>query len=182
MRLFLQFIVDKTHRKITKLTSSNISYKSVLDFLKFLEKERKNSIHTRNQRLAALHTFYNFLANKIPEMLLDAEQVAAIPKKRASPSETYFLEADEVDQIFKNLSTKGCFALRDKTILLFLYNTGARVQEAVDLRVSNLILKSPAKVHLHGKGDKWRVCPLWEQTTLLLTQLLETAKQSSLAC
>jgi len=177
LRLFLQFVTNKTHRKITKLTSSDISYKYVLDFLKFLEKERGNHIHTRNQRLAALHTFYNFLAIKTPEMLLNAEQVAAIPKKRVSPSETYFLEQDEVDQIFANLPVSGCFALRDKALLLFLYNTGARVQEVAELKVSNLILKSPEKVHLHGKGDKWRVCPLWKQTTLLLSQLLETSAQ-----
>lgn len=179
LRLFLQFIADKTRHKITKLTSSDLACKYVLDFLKFLEKERGNHVHTRNQRLAALHTFYNFLANKTPEMLLEAEQVAAIPKKRVSPSETYFLEQDEIDQIFTNLPLDGCFALRDKTLLLFLYNTGARVQEVAELRISNLILKSPAKVHLHGKGDKWRVCPLWKQTTLLLSQLLEASSQSS---
>ncbi|HBC72025.1 MAG TPA: hypothetical protein DEG23_04340 [Coxiellaceae bacterium] len=178
LRLFLQFVSSKAHHKITRLTSPDLSYKYVLDFLKFLEKERGNHIHTRNQRLAALHTFYIFLANKMPEMLLDAEQVAAIPKKRVSPSETYFLEQDEINQIFTNLPADSCFTLRDKTLLLFLYNTGARVQEVAELRVSNLVLKSPAKVHLHGKGNKWRVCPLWKQTTLLLNQLLETQSNS----
>lgn len=178
LRLFLKFVAAKTHRKIVKLTLSDLNYKYVLDFLKFLEEERGNHIQTRNQRLAVLHVFYDFLANKIPEMLLEAGQVAAIPRKRTSPSETYFLDQDEVNQIFKNLPANGRFALRDRTLLLFLYNTGSRVQEVAELRASNLILISPPKVHLHGKGDKWRICPLWEQTTLLLKQLLETSVQS----
>lgn len=71
----------------------------------------------------------------------------------------------------------GPFALRDHALLLFLYNTGARVQEAADLRVAHLDLFPQPRVRLHGKGDKWRVCPLWGKTASLLQQLLE--KQSS---
>ena len=92
------------------------------------------------------------------------QQVAAIPSKRVPPPETRFLERDEVQQLLQNVRTRGRHALRDRALLLFLYNTGARVQEAADLRAGHLNLDTHPTVRLHGKGDKWRTCPLWQQT------------------
>jgi site-specific recombinase XerD len=109
-------------------------------------------------------------------MLAQAEKITAIPTKRVPPPETFYLEKDEVDTLFGRLPTKGRFALRDRTLFLFLYNTGARVQEVADLRVSNLVLEPQPRVYLHGKGDKWRVCPLWQETASLLKQLLYQGK------
>jgi integrase/recombinase XerD len=101
--------------------------------------------------------------------------VAAIPMKRVAPPETRFLERDEVEQLLRRLPRDGRLALRDRSLLLFLYNTGARVQEAADLRAGHLDLGDHPVVRLHGKGDKWRTCPLWRQTAELLTSLLESA-------
>ena len=70
------------------------------------------------------------------------------------------------------LPVEGRHALRDRTLLVFLYNTGARVQEASDLRVSDVHFDPTPRVHLHGKGDKWRVCPLWAETATLLKKLV----------
>src|SRR5437667_5116640 len=106
-------------------------------------------------------------------MLDVAERVAAIPMKRVSPPETRFLERDEIDILFAALPARGAQALRDRALLLFLYNTGARVQEVADLRVQDLELASPARVRLHGKGDKWRTCPLWADTAQQLHRLLD---------
>ena len=80
-------------------------------------------------------------------------------------------DVDEVEALFARMPTMGPLALRDRALLLFLYNTGARVQEVADLRLANLELDR-RRVHLHGKGDKWRACPLWEQTVVLLRELL----------
>jgi integrase/recombinase XerD len=74
--------------------------------------------------------------------------------------------------LFDRLPAIGRFALRDRALLRFLYNTGARVQEVADLRVGHLMLERPFHVRLHGKGDKWRHLPLWEDTAELLTALL----------
>src|SRR6266487_34779 len=104
-------------------------------------------------------------------MLKEAQSVAAIPTKRSAPAETFFLEQDEVKSLFAALPAEGPSALRDRTLLLFLYNTGARVQEVADLRFKNLELEGQPRVHLHGKGDKWRVCQLWKETVVLLKQL-----------
>src|SRR5262249_22806052 len=93
--------------------------------------------------------------------------------KRAAPPETRFLERDEIEGLLRRLPTDGRLALRDRALVLFLYNTGARVQEAADVRVENLDLDEHPRVRLHGKGDKWRTCPLWRQTAELLEALLD---------
>ena len=172
IRLLLCFVAKDKGTKITKLNLEDLSFERVLRFLRYLEDDRANHIRTRNQRLAALHTLFDYVASREPEMLRVCQQVAAIPMKRAAPAETHFLERDEVEALFRHLSRAGRLALRDRALLLFLYNTGARVQEVADLRAGHLELGEAALVRLHGKGDKWRTCPLWRQTAELLAELL----------
>jgi site-specific recombinase XerD len=172
IRLFLCFVSEQRRCSISKLLLQDLSFERVLAFLKHLEQERGNSVRTRNQRRAALNTFFAYLAVRAPEMLAVCQQVAAIPVKRTSLPDTHYLEREELTALFRSLPRDGRNALRDRTLLLFLYNTGARVQEAADLHIEHLELAPPAKVHLHGKGDKWRVCPLWEETVKHLEQLL----------
>lgn len=105
-------------------------------------------------------------------MLAVAERVAAIPVKRTAQPETRFLEREEITTLFGRLPSSARNAARDRALLLFLYNTGARVQELVDLRVRDLDLSSPARARLHGKGDKWRTCPLWDETLRQIQALL----------
>ena len=136
--------------------------------------DRGNHVRTRNQRLAALHTLFDYIATRDPEMLGVCQRVAAIPMKRAAPAETRFLERDEIEDLLRHLPADGRLALRDRALLLFLYNTGARVQEVADLRVEHLDLGEHPLVRLHGKGDKWRTCPLWHQTARLLRDLLDS--------
>ena len=175
IRLFLQFVSQDTKRAISRLALADLSAERVRRFLSILEAERANHVRTRNQRLSALRVFFTYLGTQVPEMLIEAERVTATPMKRVPPPETHFLERDEITALFASLPTAGRWALRDRTLLLFLYNTGARVQEVADLRVSHLELKTQARVHLHGKGNKWRVCPLWQETVSLLQQLLQPA-------
>jgi integrase/recombinase XerD len=173
IKLFLCFVADEAHRRITQLTYDDLTFERVLAFLRHLEGVRHNHPRTRNQRLAVLHTFFEYLAMRAPEMLAVAERVAAIPPKRVPPPDTRFLERDEIATLFTQLPSSGRNAARDRALLLFLYNTGARVQEAVDLRVRDLDL-SAARVRLHGKGDKWRTCPLWTKAVKQVRTLLGT--------
>jgi integrase/recombinase XerD len=179
LRLFLLFVANDTRRKITRLTYSGLTSERVRRFLRFLERERGNGVRTRNQRLVAVRAFFEYLACQEPLMLAEAQRVALIPVKRTAPPETLYLERDEIEDIFASLPSEGALALRDHVLLLFLYNTGARVQEAVDLRRAHLELGDQGRVHLHGKGDKWRVCPLWKQTASLFAQLLDDRNQDS---
>jgi site-specific recombinase XerD len=175
IRLLLGFLAADKRCRISRLSASDLTFERILRFLRHLEDDRHVSVRTRNQRLAALHTLFEYLASRSPEMLMVAQQVAAIPMKRTPPPETRFLERDEVEALLRGLPQTGRLALRDRTLLVFLYNTGARVQEAADLRVGHLDLGEHPRVRLHGKGDKWRTCPLWQRTAELLRSLLGSA-------
>ena len=172
LRLFLVFAAGQCRRGVTQLTFDDLGFERVLAFLRDLEQTRRNAIATRNQRLASLHTFYEYVGRRLPEMLQACAQVAAIPVKRCPLPETRFMARDEVDALFAKLPADGRLALRDRTMLLFLYNTGARVSEVAGLRVDQLSLTTPPHVRLLGKGGKWRSCPLWNQTAQALQQLL----------
>jgi site-specific recombinase XerD len=172
MRLFLMFASSQTKRGVSELRFEDLGFERVLAYLRDLEHSRHNGTSTRNQRLAALHTFYEYLGRRIPEMLHVCGQVAAIPMKRSALPETRFMVRDEVQTLFDRLPDHGRLALRDRALLLFLYNTGARVTEVAELRIEQLVLNAQPQVRLLGKGGKWRTCPLWQQTATALQQLL----------
>ena len=176
LRLFLTFVATDRACRLTQLTPGDLTVERVQRFLLYLEEKRHNHRRTRNHRLTILRTFFEFLAQRCPELLAAAQRVAAIAVKRTAPAETRFLEREEVAQLFRRLPSAGPSALRDRALLLLLYNTGARVQEAADLRIADLDLQGQPSVRLHGKGDKWRTCPLWQQTAQLLKDLLETRR------
>jgi len=171
LKLFLIYVAGACNRPVTRLKLADLASERVLEFLHMIETERRNHVATRNQRLAALHTFYRYLAVHHPEMLAEAERVEAIPSKRCPAPKTIFLEREEIDSVFKALPKNGAHAFRDRALLMLLYNSGARVQEVADLRVGDVDLDGPFRVRLHGKGDKWRSCPLWPETVDLLKQL-----------
>ena len=178
IKLFLQFVAAAKRGKLTRLELSDLTCDRVLQFLNHLEEKRGNGVASRNQRLAALRHFFDYLADRVPERLAEAQRVASIPVKRTPPPRTHFLERDEIEALFQNLPTDEPWALRDRTLLLFLYNTGARVQEVAELRVGNLELSTKPRVHLHGKGNKWRICPLWQQSAALLSQLVAKVRDN----
>ena len=177
IRLFINFVAKDLNCKITRVSLPELTAARVVRFLSAIEVERHNHIRSRNQRLTSLKAFFNYLASRVPEFVAQAESVMAIPMKRVPPPPTVFLERHEMETLFAKVPTTGAFALRDRTLLLFLYNTGARVQEVADLCARNLELDR-RRVHLHGKGDKWRTCPLWDETVTLLKQLLDQQHDS----
>jgi integrase/recombinase XerD len=179
MRLLLQFAAANGKKRVTQLGLDDLDSDLVSQFLNSLGERRGNAAQSRNQRLAALRTFFEYIAQRFPDRLGQAQKVAAIPRKRAQPPETIFLERDEIEGTLARLPADGRNALRDRTLLLFLYNTGARVQEAADLRASDIHFTPTPRVHLHGKGDKWRVCPLWEETATLLNKLTTLSGSTS---
>ncbi|HEY5195312.1 MAG TPA: tyrosine-type recombinase/integrase [Solirubrobacteraceae bacterium] len=172
LRIFLRFVAADIGARITALPLSALTTERVLKFLRSLEDSRHNHIRTRNQRLAMLRTFFGYLGGRVPELLVVAEQVVRISAKRVAPPETHYLDRTEIENLFAGLPSNAAVA-RDRTLLLFLYNTGARVQEVADLRVGHLSLDRQLWVRLHGKGDKWRTCPIWKETAEHLRRLIE---------
>ena len=106
LRLFLQFAASDAQRKVARLTLQDLTFVRVKAFLQYLEEDRKNHIPTRNQRLVALHTFFEYVARKVPEMLPVSEQVAAIPMKRTHSPETTFLERGRSLRFWRNCPPK----------------------------------------------------------------------------
>jgi integrase len=173
VRLFLLFVSADARRPISQLQIEDLTFERVLGFLQHLETTRHNHVATRNQRLAGLRTFFEYVCRRLPEMLHVCERVAAIPMKRTPLPEARFLDREEIATLFARLPREGRHANRDHALLLMLYNTGARVQEIADLRLEHVSLTSPLHVRLHGKGDKWRTCPLWEETGRVLRRWLD---------
>lgn len=176
LRLFLVFVTEQVQRPISQLRVDDLSFEHVLAFLQHLEAVRHSAISTRNQRLAAIRSFFDHVGRQVPEMLHVCERVAAIPTKRTPLPEMRFMDRTEITTLFARLPIDHRLALRDRALLLVLYNTGARVQEIADLRVEHVTLTPPPHVRLHGKGDKWRTCPLWAETARLLRELLAAPK------
>lgn len=175
LRLFICFAAENAKKKLSRLSLSDLTYERTQQFLRGLEEQRGNRIRTRNHRLAALRAFFEYIGSRSPEWLDVIQRIAAIPMKRTPPPETQFLDRDEMSALLRALPREGRHALRDRALIVFLYNTGARVQEVADLRVGHLDLEPQPRVQLHGKGDKWRMCPLWNETVQILKQLVGAA-------
>jgi site-specific recombinase XerD len=170
--LLLRFLAAHPKRSVVKLDFEDVSPDSILAFLIHLEKGRGNGAATRNARLAAVHAFARFVATNHPEHLELCQRILAVPFKRARPRIVEYLEAAEIAAILDAPDRTTPDGRRDHALVLTLFNTGARVQEILDLRPSDLQLVRPFQVRLRGKGRKERLCPLWPRTVKILRALL----------
>jgi site-specific recombinase XerD len=169
IKLLLQDAAGRLHKPAAQLLVADVDDEMVLQFLADLEKRRGNSIQTRNHRLVGLRRLFDYIAWREPLVLEHCRKILAIPRKRgAALPEVGYLERHEVAAVLQAAAAPG----RDYALLLFMYNTGARVQEVADARGSWLFLHAPCKVELLGKGSKRRTCPLWDSTAVQLKGLL----------
>ncbi len=167
-KLLLQYCRDTREYAIERLYMKNIDQSLVEDFLAWLETERACSISTRNQRLAALHTFFRYVQAEAPEFILHCQRVLAIPFKRHQRAVISYLSAVEMQAVLSQPDQSGQKGRRDLVLLSLLYDSGARVQELIDLIVRDVRLEHPAKIMLTGKGRKTRYVPLMPRTVALL--------------
>jgi site-specific recombinase XerD len=174
LKLFLGFAARQVKKSAPQLLVSDISEAVVVAFLADLEQARGNAIQTRNHRLIALRNLFGYIASREPLLLDHCRRVMDIPRKRgAAVPVIHYLEKEQVTVLLDAVPRGTPRGRRDYALLLFLYNTGARVQEVADTRLGWLTLQPPFKVELLGKGRKWRACPLWESTAQQLRQLIE---------
>lgn len=172
-RLFLSFVARRQKRAVANLTLSHLNAAEILAFLHYLEQERKVTIATRNCRLAALRSFFSYVAEREPLMIEHCAAVLRIPIKRGAKRTICYLEAEEVAAILAQPDRQTLEGQRDHALFSLLYNTGARIQEALNLCPRDLRLEAPAQVRLQGKGRKERICPIWAETADLLISLLQ---------
>jgi site-specific recombinase XerD len=155
-----------------RLSLEQIDPPLVLDFLDHLEKERRCAARTRNLRLTAVHAFFRYLQTEEPGLLLRCQRILAIPLQRCAPPPVEYLAPESLAAILHQPDLERRAGRRDAVLLSLLYDTGARVQELIDLSVRDVRLESPAQVRLTGKGRKTRVVPLMNSTVDLLRDYL----------
>lgn len=170
--LLLPFVARAKKKPIDRLAVEDLSPLAVRRFLEHLEKERGCSGATRNLRLGAIHSLAKFIGTHSPEHLAWCTEIRAVPFKKIAKPAMAYLDKPEIDAVLKTPDRRTERGVRDYALLLFLYNTGARVDEAVHLTVGDLTSGNFASVRLVGKGNKTRHCPLWPQTGKVLRALV----------
>jgi len=172
-RLFLRFVAARLRKQVANLQLEDLTATEVLAFLWHVEKERKATVRTRNCRLAAIRRFFSFVADREPLAAKLCNEVLRVPFKKAPSRALCYLESAEVSALLSQPDRTSVEGQRDHVLLSFLYNTGARIHEALSLRPRDLHLKSPAHVKLMGKGQKERISPIWPETAELISALLQ---------
>jgi len=174
LALLIPFIVTARRTTVDRLRLSDLAPDHVRQFLAHLEQARACRITTRNQRLAALHSLARFIGARSPEHLAWCTAICGIPFKKAPHEGVCYFEKPEMDALLAAPDARTRQGFRDQTLLLFLYNSGARASEAVGVTVGDLDLPdaSQASVRLLGKGSKVRRCPLWARTASALKTLI----------
>lgn len=178
-RLFLRFVAERQHKKVAALGLEQLTRAEILAFLQHIEQERGASINTRNCRLAALRSFFGFVADREPLAAQQCAEVLQVPFKRSPRKAMCYLESSEVAAILTQPDRTTMEGQRDHTLLTLLYNTGARIQEALNLRPQDIHLKPPAHVRLMGKGSKERISPIWPETADLIAALMRRQPRRS---
>lgn len=173
--LLLRFVAKSQSVDVVSLELENITPEAVLAFLNYLEQERHNKTSSRNVRLAAIHAFFRYVAIHAPERIEQAQRILGVPFKRTGTRPIDYLEYNEICAVLSCVDRSDSDGRRDYALLSLMFNSGARVQEVVDLNVSDLQLEHPFQLKLQGKGHKTRFCPLWSQTALVLREYLSHA-------
>lgn len=171
-KLFLIYCQESCHRSVDRLCLKDINKSLVVDFLDWLEQVRHNGISTRNQRLACIHGFYRYMHIEDPIGLLQYQQILSIPSKKAPATAVSHLTPEALTLILAQPDPSTTSGRRDLTLLSVLYDTGARVQELVDLKIRDVRFDPPAIITLTGKGRKQRQVPLMLNTESLLKQYI----------
>lgn len=172
-RLLLAFLERQRRTSPCQLTLNDLDAPIVLAFLDDLETRRGNSVRTRNARLAAVRAFIAYASARDPTTLPLAQRVLAIPQKRFDRPLLGYLTRAEMEAVLDAPNRSTWSGRRDRALFLVMYNTGARVSEAVGLRRSDLEVGPATSVRIDGKGRKQRRIPLWKTTTALLTEWLK---------
>jgi len=177
MKLLLQFAASRYGRSVDQLAFGDLTGPLVLDFLADLEASRGNSTRTRNVRLAAVQTFFRYTAGREPSLAALCSPVLAIPVKKALRPILGYLSEQELGHLLAQVDRSVKHGERDYILLTVLYDTGARIQELLDLSPRDFHFGTPPFVRIRGKGRKERLCPLLPQSARLVRTFLSTQER-----
>jgi integrase/recombinase XerD len=171
LTLLLPFASTHGHRAIDRMTVEDLTPAIVRQFLDYLERDRHCNGVTRNQRLATIHSLARFIGMRSPIHVAWCSEIRSIPFKKTAKTLIGYLEKTEIDALLNQPDRATVMGARDHAVMLFLYNSGARADEAARLTVGNLQLGTSPSVRILGKGNKLRICPLWAGTSSLLSRM-----------
>ena len=174
--LFLTFSRDRKGIPAKKLSLKVISKEVIVEFLEWIETERNCCAATRNVRLAALHSFFRYLQYQNPENLLKWQKILSIPVKKTDKPAIKYLSLDGIKLLLKEPDQSTRIGRRDLALLSLMYDSGARVQEIIDLTPSMIRLDEPCTIKLIGKGNKARIVPLAASQVELLKKYMAKQK------
>lgn len=175
-KLLIKYSQEVKNVPTERLTLNVFTDELVIGFLDWLEIERKCSISTRNQRLAAIHSFFRYVQAEEPAGLYHFQKLIAIPSKRMRKEIVPHLSPEVIKLLLEQPDRNRPKGRRDLTLLSTLYDTGSRVQELIDIQVGDITLDNPASIVLIGKGGRKRRVPLMKNTVSLLKQYISENK------
>lgn len=182
---YLMFMQEEQRIRPERISFASVTMPNIKDFLHWLETCKNVSISTRNQRLAAIHSFLRYAQTENPEFLCESQKILGIPFKKKQQQTIQHLSMDQLAYLFEQPDTSTKRGRRDLALMVVLYDVGARVQELIDLKVCDVRLAQPATITLTGKGNKKRNIPIMAKTRTILegymaeNRLLENGRQQS---
>jgi len=174
--LFLNFMKEEKGINADKLTLNQITQERIIAFLDRIQKERHNTDSTRNARLAAIHSFFRYLQYRNPDNLHEWQRILSIPVKKASVSVVNHISLEGIKLLLEQPSLTTPKGRRDLAMLSLMYDSGARVQEMINLTPASVNFNKPHTITLWGKGNKGRIVPLMEAQVKLLKDYMENAR------
>lgn len=177
-QMLITYFVEKKNMKLTDITFENVTKEMILDFLNYLEEEKKNSIRTRNQRLAAIHSFYQYCSADEIEHIENIQKILSIKTKKYEKKVQEYLTKEEVQTLLARIDTSTKIGRRNLLVLSLLYDTAARAEEIIHLKLEDIRLEEQLVI-LTGKGNKQRIVPIMENTKKLIIQYLKENKIES---
>ena len=180
--MFFVFLRDEKYISVEKIEIKYLDSKNIINFLTWLEVSRGNSISTRNQRLAAFHSFVKYVMFVRPDLIYECQRILGVEFKKTDKTIVHYLTEENMQKLLAQPNLMNKSGRHDAALLSLLYDSAARVQELIDLNIRDIRTSSPAVLTLKGKGRKTRQIPLMKQTAELLKQYLLEYKLDSKEC
>nr|WP_246750666.1 tyrosine-type recombinase/integrase [Martelella lutilitoris] len=177
-RLLIRYASARCEKPPTRLTIGDLDADLVADFLVHVETVRGNTARTRNTRLAAIRSFFRYVALTEPSWLLHCQRILSMPNKRYVKRSVTFLDADEIAALLAAPDRATWAGRRDHVLLVLALQTGLRASELVNLRCKDVILGTGAHIRCIGKGRKERSTPLRRDTAKLIQTWIGERRES----
>lgn len=171
--LFISFIEQAKKIRVSKLVLRDITKEIVVEFLDWLQSERKSSAATRNVRLAALHSFFSFMQYQQPDHMAEWQRILSIKVKKTTKNAVSYLSVDGLKLLLEQPDTSSRKGRRDLSMLALMYDCAARVQEIIDAEPSFIRLDKPCTMKIIGKGNKARIVPLMEEAIVHIKRYMD---------